>query len=271
MPELPEVETTRRGIAAYSLDKTIRAVIVRESRLRWPIADDLDQQLCETTFSSIKRRGKYLLFQNANGTLIAHLGMSGSMRIVDTTTPAQKHDHVDIVFADDCVLRFNDPRRFGALVWTSDAPEAHKLLQHLGPEPLSGEFTAEYLFTKAQKRKQAVKQYIMDAHVVVGVGNIYAAESLHMAGIHPGRAASRISLPRYEKLVAHIKTVLARSIKQGGTTLRDFVNSDGKPGYFKQQLLVYGRAGEACKHCTATLRDIPLGGRASVYCPQCQR
>jgi formamidopyrimidine-DNA glycosylase len=271
MPELPEVETTRRGIAPHASGESVSRVIVRDARLRWPVPAELSVQLPGSVIESMQRRGKYLLFRTDTGTLIVHLGMSGSLRVLDAPAPpAQKHDHVDIVRGNARVLRYNDPRRFGCLLWTLEDPLQHALLRSLGPEPLQGDFSADYLFARSRGRKVAVKSFIMDSHVVVGVGNIYANEALYSAGIRPNRAAGRVSLQRYSQLVAEIKAVLAAAVAQGGTTLRDFVGGDGKPGYFKQQLNVYSRAGEACNGCAEPLTEIRLGQRSTVYCRRCQ-
>ena len=271
MPELPEVETTRRGIAPFIEGQIVQQVIVREGRLRWPVPETLATVLTGLRIQAISRRAKYLLFATETGTLLVHLGMSGSLRIVTSNEFAGKHDHIDLVFADDSVLRFNDPRRFGAMLWTSASIAEHPLLVDLGPEPLSADFTGELLYTRSRNRKVPVKSFIMDSHVVVGVGNIYANEALFSAGILPMRHAGKISLARYEILAECIRAVLQNAIQQGGTTLRNFVNASGKPGYFKQQLKVYGRAGEACVSCQQPLVEVRLNNRSTVYCPGCQR
>lgn len=270
MPELPEVETTRRGIAPYLEGQRVRRVIVRERRLRWPIPEDLDIQLSGQRIESVERRAKYLLIKAEAGTLISHLGMSGSLRLVECGLPAAKHEHVDIELESGLALRYTDPRRFGALLWSSD-PLSHVLLSKLGPEPLTELFDGERLFQLSRGRAMAVKPFIMDNAVVVGVGNIYASEALFAAGIDPRREAGSVSRARYLKLADEIKRILAYAIERGGTTLRDFVGGDGQPGYFQQELFVYGRAGEFCKACGSTLREVKLGQRASVYCPRCQR
>ncbi|MFE8070168.1 bifunctional DNA-formamidopyrimidine glycosylase/DNA-(apurinic or apyrimidinic site) lyase [Marinobacteraceae bacterium S3BR75-40.1] len=269
MPELPEVETTRRGIEPHLVGRRIQAVTVRDSRLRWPVPADLPERLTQSEVQRIDRRGKYLLLQVPHGTALVHLGMSGSMRIVPPGTPYLKHDHVILVLADHQELRFNDPRRFGAWLWTTDWP-AHPLIRDLGPEPLSPEFDGDYLYRLSRGRRAPIKAFIMDHHLVVGVGNIYATEALFLAGIHPARAAGRVGRKRLIALAEAIKTVLAEAIAMGGTTLRDFVNSEGKPGYFAQSLNVYGRAGQSCHRCGRTLRTARLGQRASAYCPGCQ-
>ncbi len=270
MPELPEVETTRRGIAPFLEGQRVSRVIVRERRLRWPIPEDLDVRLSGQRILLVERRAKYLLLQAEVGTLISHLGMSGSLRLVEAGLEAAKHEHVDIELESGMALRYTDPRRFGALLW-SDDPLNHELLRHLGPEPLTGLFDGDRLFQLSRGRSMAVKPFIMDNAVVVGVGNIYATEALFAAGIDPRREAGTISRTRYLKLAEEIKRILAQAIECGGTTLRDFVGGDGKPGYFQQELFVYGRAGEFCKQCGSTLREVRLGQRASVYCPRCQR
>ena len=271
MPELPEVETTCRGIAPHIEGQRITKVIVRESRLRWPVPKDLAQTLTGLTVVSVSRRAKYLLLDTEAGTLLIHLGMSGSLRIVDPTLAALKHDHIDLVFADRIVLRFNDPRKFGAMLWTTAPITEHVLLKKLGPEPLSDDFSGELLFQKSRNRKVPVKSFIMDSHIVVGVGNIYANEALFLAGILPSASAGNIDLPRYEKLAGSIRLVLQNAIQQGGTTLRNFVNETGKPGYFKQSLKVYGRASLPCENCTTPLQAIRLANRTTVFCPVCQQ
>ena len=234
MPELPEVETTRRGIAPHIQGPRVRAVVIRQPRLRWPIPADLARRLTDQTILSVKRRAKYLLLETANGHLLIHLGMSGSLRILSADSPAQKHDHVDLVFANAQLLRLTDPRRFGAVLWCEGDPLQHPLLNNLGPEPLESGFDAEHLYQATRGRRIPVKQCIMDNKVVVGVGNIYASESLFLAGIRPGIAAGRLSRARIDALSTSICKVLAAAIEQGGTTLRDFVGGDGKPGYFAQ-------------------------------------
>lgn len=271
MPELPEVETTRRGIAPHVEGVLIDGVIVRQRRLRWPIDAGLEQRLAGQRIVQVGRRAKYLLLQLESGVLLIHLGMSGSLRLVEPEVSPGKHDHVDWRLNSGRLLRFNDPRRFGAVVWVEGEVTQHKLLAALGPEPLSEDFSAAHLYRCSRGRRQAVKTFVMDNHVVVGVGNIYANEALFAAGIDPRRAAGAVSLARYVRLVECIKVVLKRAIEQGGTTLRDFVGGDGKPGYFQQQLQVYGREGQPCVGCQTELKRVVLGQRASVYCPQCQR
>ncbi|WP_455198971.1 bifunctional DNA-formamidopyrimidine glycosylase/DNA-(apurinic or apyrimidinic site) lyase [Kaarinaea lacus] len=270
MPELPEVETTRRGIEPLIRGKTVKQVDIRQRQLRWPVPPRLRQVLAGEKIESVNRRGKYLLLTTRVGTVIIHLGMSGSLRVVKQDAIPEKHDHVDIIFNNKRILRLRDPRRFGAVLWTSRNPRLHPLLKLLGPEPLSSEFNTQYLFDKSRNRKLAIKAFIMDSKIVVGVGNIYANEALFRAGIRPTIAAGRISKARYHDLVQAIKTVLEEAILQGGTTLRDFSNEQGKPGYFSQKLLVYGRAGEPCTACGTTIKQTRQNQRASFYCPQCQ-
>jgi formamidopyrimidine-DNA glycosylase len=269
MPELPEVETTLRGIEPHLVNQRIARIIVRDPRLRWPVPAEVSkaegQQLV-----GLDRRGKYLLLHLEQGGLIIHLGMSGSLRILQESSAPEKHDHIDVELENGVCLRFNDPRRFGAFLWVDGEMESHELLRDLGPEPLSTEFTTDYLYKRSRDRRVAIKNFIMNGHVVVGVGNIYASEALFMAGIHPQRAAGRISRQRFEGLVAAIRDVLDRAIKQGGTTLRDFVNSDGAPGYFAQELLVYDRAGSDCFQCGTAIKQKVIGQRSSYYCPACQ-
>lgn len=271
MPELPEVETTRRGILPHVEGKRVEAVVVRNERLRWPVPAALAAELPGQKIDAIERRAKYLLLRTKRGTLLAHLGMSGSLRIVEPSAPVRKHDHVDIVLTGGTVLRFHDPRRFGCMLWVTGALDEHPLLAGLGPEPLSTELTGDYLFTRSRKRSAPIKSFIMDQRIVVGVGNIYANEALFAAGISPRRKSGTVTRAQYDALVAEIKAVLNRAIEAGGTTLRDFVGGDGKPGYFVQELLVYGRGGESCTRCRSTLREIRQGQRATVYCPKCQR
>ena len=284
MPELPEVETTLRGIRDFVQNKVISEVVVREYRLRYPIVDSLPKNLVGRKIQLLERRGKYLLFacylskkkalsaQQPNmGYLLFHLGMSGSLSIQKKTDEIKKHDHVDLVFNARTVLRYHDPRRFGALLWIEGDPYQHPLLAKLGPEPLSDEFHAQYLYDKSRKRSVVIKNFIMNSHIVVGVGNIYANEALFLAGINPTIEAGAVSLSKYDKLVRSIKKVLAAAIKQGGTTLKDFVGGDGKPGYFKQSLNVYGRGGLPCNVCKRPLKEIVVGQRATVYCSHCQR
>lgn len=271
MPELPEVETTRRGIEPYALGQTVEQVIVRNPKLRWPVPEDLNQRMAGQSITRLDRRGKYLLLFNSLGCCILHLGMSGSLRVVNNANTVQKHDHVDICFTTGYCIRLRDPRRFGAVLWCEHDPLEHKLLSQLGPEPLSDNFTGDYLFKVSRNRKRAVKLMLMDSHIVVGVGNIYANEALYLAGITPTAVAGRISRARYMKLATAVKTVLSDAIEQGGTTLKDFTTSDGSPGYFAQKLNVYGKADNPCPRCGNKITLIKLGQRASYYCRKCQR
>ncbi len=270
MPELPEVETSRSGIAPWLEGQEIHSVLIRERRLRWPVPRAIEQNLPGSTISAVRRRAKYLLFDMPTGSAMLHLGMSGSVRIIDSDEPAGKHDHVDICLASGKALRFRDPRRFGSLLWARD-PFAHPLLRDLGPEPLSDDFDGNYLHRRARGRRVSIKQLIMNAGIVVGVGNIYASEALFSAGIHPRRQAGRVSAARLALLAGAIKQVLSRAIEAGGTTLRDFHGGDGEPGYFRQQLDVYGRQSEPCRQCETPITAIVLGQRSTFYCKRCQR
>ncbi len=269
MPELPEVETSRRGIEPYLVGQSITQAVVRQSRLRWPVSDEI-QHLRNESVLSVQRRAKYLLLELTTGWIIVHLGMSGSVRILPIGEPAQKHDHVDLEISNGKILRYTDPRRFGAWLWCDDLDNS-SVLKHLGPEPLSDEFSAEYLFELSRKKRTLVKPWLMDNKVVVGVGNIYASESLFAAKIAPERAVGSLCQDEVAYLVTTIKQVLQRSIEQGGTTLKDFLQSDGKPGYFAQELHVYGRSGEACHTCGETIKSLKMGQRNTFYCPKCQR
>ena len=271
MPELPEVETIMRGLAPYILGAKIDKAISRCIKLRWPIPENLNELVSGKTISDISRRGKYMLLRVETGTLIIHLGMSGRLCFLKAPRPVQKHDHVDIIFSHDAVLCYTDPRRFGAVLWTAENPETHPLLINLGVEPLSDKFTAEYLFKCTANRRVPVKPMIMAGKIVVGVGNIYAAEALFLSGINPALPANQLTLKQCERLVAMIKQVLEFAITQGGTTLKDFVNSDGLPGYFSQKLNVYGRGGLPCVVCKKPLTTCVLGQRATVFCDHCQR
>jgi len=270
MPELPEVETTRRGIEPYLIGQQVKRVLVRERRLRWPIPEDLDVRLSGQRIQAVKRRAKYLLMEAEVGTLICHLGMSGSLCLVESGSPATKHAHVDIELSSGWALRYTDPRRFGALLWTADAAQ-HPLLAKLGPEPLTDAFNGEHLYRLSRKRQTAIKPFIMDNAIVVGVGNIYASEALFAAKIDPRRAAGSISRARYLRLAETIKQVLQQAIACGGSSLRDFVGADGKPGYFQQELFAYGRGALPCKVCGHLLRETRLAQRSSVWCAHCQR
>lgn len=269
MPELPEVETTLRGLSPHLKDRQIKQVVLRRSDLRWPIPKDI-ATLRDEPIIGLSRRAKYLLMNLPHGTAIWHLGMTGNMRVIPTSVAPVAHDHVDFVLDNDTLLRFHDPRRFGALLWQPEGT-LHTVLSNLGPEPLSESFSADYLFEKSRGRSVAIKSFLMTQAVVVGVGNIYANEALFAAGINPSRAAGRISLARYEILVAHIKSILLRAIDVGGTTLRDFMSPDGFSGYFVQELAVYGRAGLPCVTCGTVLKSSMLGQRQTVWCPRCQR
>lgn len=271
MPELPEVETTRRGIEPYIKNKCITAVLLRETRLRWPVPIQLPHKLAGKRLEHINRRGKYLLFDFDHGHLILHLGMSGSLRIVKADVVPRKHDHLDLVFENEHILRFHDPRRFGSVHWTLDNPLHHPLLAKIGVEPLSKDFSGTYLFIKSRKRKVAIKNYIMNSHIVAGVGNIYANEALFLAGIHPKKAAGRINEEQYQQLCISIKRILRQAIRQGGTTLKDFVREDGNPGYFRQKLRVYDREGQPCTNCSTAIEILLLGQRSSYFCRQCQK
>lgn len=270
MPELPEVETTRRGIAPHVLGRRVRAVVVREPRLRWPVAPELAAQVGRRVITGVHRRGKYLLLETRAGALILHLGMSGSLRVVPAAAPPGPHDHVDIVLAGGYSLRLRDPRRFGSLLWSAD-PALHPLLAGLGPEPFDPAFSGAYLHRRARGRRQAVKSMLMDPRVVAGIGNIYATEALFSAGIHPARPAGRIAAARYARLARAVVEVLEDAIRAGGTTLRDFIAGDGRPGYFRASLRVYGRAGLPCPRCHTPIRRIVVGQRSSFHCPGCQR
>lgn len=271
MPELPEVETTRRGIAPALEGQQISRLVVRDRRLRWPIPTGLARRLAGADIETIERRAKYLLLRSSRGTALLHLGMSGSLRLVFDGAAPGPHDHYDLVLRDGPVLRFNDPRRFGSLLWAGDDPVAHPLLKDLGPEPLDAGFDGDYLYRASRGRRVAIKPHVMNAHIVVGVGNIYASEALFRAGVHPKRRAGRIAKPRCEAIADSIKAVLQESIRAGGTTLRDFSGGDGKPGYFTQALRVYDREGEACLRCGTPIRQTVLGQRATYYCVNCQR
>lgn len=270
MPELPEVETTLRGLIPHLLGRQVTQVLVRTPALRWPLPPHLAELLRGRTIRGLSRRAKYLLIAFDHGTMLLHLGMSGHLRMVSCTTPAGKHDHVDLQLSDGQQLRYHDPRRFGALLWIEQDPHSHPLLRQLGPEPFAPEMTGDYLYSLAQGRRATVKSFVMDQKVVVGVGNIYASEALFRAGIHPQRAAGRISKARFEDLAEAIREVLSAAIAAGGTTLRDFANAAGRPGYFSQQLRVYGRSGQPCPGCGAVLCQQRIAQRASYFCPRCQ-
>jgi len=271
MPELPEVETSLRGISPLLTGRRILRLVARDRRLRWPLPESLDQAVAGRRITALRRRAKYLLLDLETGTLLLHLGMSGSLRVLPADTAPGPHDHVDLVLSDGHCLRLRDPRRFGSLHWAPPPVETHPLLRHLGPEPLSAALDGPYLYERARGRSAAVKGFIMDSRIVVGVGNIYASESLFLAGIHPHRPAGRIGPARYQRLADSIKQVLEAAIQAGGTSLRDFVQEDGSPGYFAQRLRVYGRAGEPCPACGAPVRLRRIGQRSSFYCARCQR
>lgn len=276
MPELPEVETTRRGLAPYLADATVTGVIARTPRLRWPIPENLNELLNGQPVVSLTRRAKYLLLEFSHGTLILHLGMSGSLRILPTGTAHQTHDHLDLLLDNGSLMRLRDPRRFGAVLWHQGNINTHPLLAKLGPEPLNDcdghcGFHAHYLYQATRNRRVAIKQFIMDNAVVVGVGNIYASEALFSAGINPLIKAETLSFAHCEKLVDVIRLTLSEAILAGGSTLRDFVNASGNPGYFQQQHWVYGRAGEPCRVCTSPVIQIKQGQRSSFYCILCQK
>ena len=271
MPELPEVETTLQGLAPYLEGRHIRELVVRQRRLRQPIPPATETQVAGQRILELRRRGKYLLFDLERGSLLIHLGMSGSLRLVPTGTQAGTHDHVDMVMADGQCLRFRDPRRFGLFLWLAERPEHHPLLCQLGPEPLEPGFDGAYLYQLSRSRKVAIKSLIMDAKVVVGVGNIYASEALFLAAIRPDRPAGQVDGPGCERLAQAIRQVLSESIAAGGTSVRDFVREDGQPGYYAQRLRVYARANEPCVNCGTRLERARIGQRSSFYCPLCQQ
>lgn len=270
MPELPEVETTRLGIAPHLLNRTVSGVRVRQPALRWPVSETLSQSLTGQTIMGVRRRAKYLFLDTARGQVMIHLGMSGSLRVLPSPTPPEKHDHVDILLDNGALLRYRDPRRFGSIFWIDEGGD-HPLIDGLGPEPLDDAFGGAYLHQVSRGRRVPVKSMLMNSRVVSGIGNIYANEALFSSGIRPDRAAGRISRQRYDKLASAIKDVLRAAIAAGGTTLRDFVNENGSPGYFRQALGVYGRGGEACPLCRGSLREVRIGQRSTVFCPRCQR
>lgn len=268
MPELPEVEVSRLGIQPFLLQQTIAHVVVRNGRLRWPVPDVI-HSLTHQPILNLSRRAKYLMITLSEGDIVLHLGMSGALRVIDADVPPKKHDHIDIVLTSGKCLRLNDPRRFGSCLWQ---PKGQVLSQlaNLGPEPLTDDFDSDRLFTLSRNKKSPVKGFVMDNKTVVGVGNIYANEALFLAGIDPRRAAGGISKKRYQLLTKYIKQVLAKAIEQGGTTLKDFSNVDGSPGYFSQHLRVYGRAGEQCERCNTLIKSVTIAQRNTFYCSQCQ-
>lgn len=269
MPELPEVEVSRLGISPYLENKFVKAIHVHHRQLRWPVPDDVSS-IVGQRIETIARRAKYLLLETAKGTVILHLGMSGKLRVLPEGAPLVKHDHIEIITEDGHSLRLNDPRRFGACLFQAPNEELN-LLAKLGPEPLSDNFTVNHLFNRSRGKSSSVKTFIMDNHVVVGVGNIYANEALFMSGIDPRRSAGRVSKARYEKLQVAIRYVLAKAIEQGGTTLKDFSRADGQPGYFAIELKAYGRGGQPCVNCDKTLKEMRIGQRSTVFCTSCQR
>ena len=270
MPELPEVETTRRGLKPLVVGQTIRSLAVREPRLRWPVEPSLDRRLRNRTVLELARRGKYLLICTDAGTLLVHLGMSGSLRFLAERSEPARHDHFDLEFVSGAMLRFNDPRRFGSLHWSA-SPAAHWLLKNLGPEPLESEFSGDYLWRVSRGRRVAIKTLLMNGRIVAGLGNIYANEALFRARIRPSKPAGRVSRKRLQHLADSVGDVLREAIEAGGTTLKDFVGGDGKPGYFQLDLDVYGRAGEPCVRCEQPIRVRTIGQRATYYCTRCQR
>jgi len=271
MPELPEVETTRRGLLPHVVGRRIRDVVVRNGALRWPVPAHLARTLRGEEVVDVRRRGKYLVFDCRKGHLIVHLGMSGRLTLVPEGQPARRHDHVDVRFEGERALRLTDPRRFGAMLWVRGKAEDHALLRELGLEPFDEAFTGAALHERSRGRRVAVKHFLMDAHVVTGVGNIYASEALFHAGVHPLRAAGRISRARYDRLAASVRATLERALAAGGTTLRDFANASGHPGYFQNECAVYGREGEPCRACGTPIRALRQGQRSTFYCPRCQR
>jgi formamidopyrimidine-DNA glycosylase len=269
MPELPEVETTRRGLAPHVVGRRIARLVIYDARLRWPVPAALPGQVKGRRIEAVDRRSKYLLFRLGDASLLFHLGMTGSLRIHRHAPPRRRHDHIDIELDDGGLLRYHDPRRFGAMLWVADQAQ-HPLLAQLGPEPFDAAFSADYLYAKTRGRRASIKVTLMDNHVVVGVGNIYANESLFRAGIRPATLAGRVSRPRLARLVESVREVLCEAIAKGGSTLRDFVDSDGEPGSFQLDYRVYGREGLPCRVCGTPIRAIRLGQRASFHCPRCQ-
>ena len=270
MPELPEVETTRRGVEPYMVGRTINRMVVRDARLRWPIPDALPAWAQDQVIVRVERRSKYLFLVLERGTVLVHLGMSGSLRILlDDLTPT-KHDHVDLELDNGTRLRYHDPRRFGLWLYTETDVHSHRLIENLGPEPLTDAFDFDYLYPRTRKRKTKIKTLLMDAKLVVGVGNIYANEALFLSGITPHKLAGRLTKAECRSLVSNVKSLLAMAINQGGTTLKDFVGADGKPGYFAQSLNVYGRAGLPCRRCATLIKEVRTNNRSTCYCHQCQ-
>ena len=271
MPELPEVETTVNGIKPWLENKTINRINVYNNALRWKVPDHIPEKYLSQTITAVRRRAKYILIDlECKDTLMIHLGMSGSLVVLTEKQPLKKHDHFEMIMDDGTILRYNDPRRFGCIL-DAENIDQHKLIKNLGPEPLDQAFTGQLLKKLSSNKTQAVKNFIMDGRIVVGVGNIYASEALHMAGILPTRSAGKISLARYKKLTEAIKVVLSKAITAGGTTLKDFINAEGKPGYFSQKLQVYGRKDKPCFHCSSTIKQITVGQRSTFYCTSCQK
>ncbi|MBC8023199.1 MAG: bifunctional DNA-formamidopyrimidine glycosylase/DNA-(apurinic or apyrimidinic site) lyase [Burkholderiales bacterium] len=271
MPELPEVETTRRGLLPHVVGRSIQDVVVRNPNLRWPVPKDLRRRLRGERIRDVRRRGKYLLFDFPRGHLLVHLGMSGRLTVVPAKTAPRKHDHVDLVLDDGKALRFNDARRFGTVLWLDTPAEEHALLRDLGMEPLEPSFNGAALHASAKGRRVSVKQFLMNGAIVTGVGNIYASEALFHAGIHPSRSAGRISAPRWERLADSVRRTLERAIDSGGSTLRDFVSAEGRPGYFQHRHAVYGREGKPCPACAKPIRTLRQGQRSTFFCPGCQK
>jgi formamidopyrimidine-DNA glycosylase len=271
MPELPEVETTRRGVDPHLKGRKIVALEVHEPRLRWRVADSLPAEVAGQRVRQTGRRAKYLLIELESGTLLLHLGMSGNLRVLPSDTPRLTHDHFDLLLDSGKTLRFNDPRRFGSLHYTTGKLDEHPLLKRLAPEPLEDRFSTDYLWRITRKRKVTIKQLLMNSSLVVGVGNIYASEALFRARIRPTRQARSLKRPEVARLVRAVRAVLKMAIKVGGTTLRDYVGADGSPGYFKQKLYVYERAGEPCRVCRTPVKQITQGARSTYYCPTCQK
>ncbi|RMF98789.1 MAG: bifunctional DNA-formamidopyrimidine glycosylase/DNA-(apurinic or apyrimidinic site) lyase [Gammaproteobacteria bacterium] len=271
MPELPEVETTRRGIAPAIVGRRIHSLVLRSRRLRWPIPRRLPGRLAGARIQALRRRAKYLLLVTDRGTALIHLGMTGSIRLIFEDQAPKKHEHFDIVVENGPILRFHDPRRFGSLLWAGARPERHPLLSGLGPEPLGEDFHGDYLYAVSRGRRVSIKPFLMNSRIVVGIGNIYASEALFRAGIHPRRPAGRISLQRMRRLADAVRAVLNESLRSGGTTLRDFYAGDGRPGYFAQRLRVYERAEAPCPACATPIRQEVIGQRSSYFCPRCQR
>ena len=270
MPELPEVEVCRRGIEPHVLNQNVSDVVVRNAKMRWPITPNISD-ICGEKIINVNRRAKYLLLETSKGILMLHLGMSGTIRVIDKDTLVTKHDHFDLVLENGLALRLNDPRRFGSVLWITEDINEHSLIKKLGPEPLSPDFSDDFLYKKSRNKTVPIKTFLMNNHVVVGVGNIYANEALFLAGILPTVKAGDINKERYNRLTDIIKQVLGAAIEQGGTTLKDFTQADGRPGYFAQSLFVYGRSGQACLTCKETLLEIRQANRSSVFCPCCQQ